>query len=136
MILSTQFDRHPMLERQRIRPQVDNHIINRASGAPHQLGFLQRGRLEMHPAERALLFVEGDAALHEPRVKPMGVEFFLAKRPGKKTALVFHLLRVNNIGTSKFRFRKDHKFFTTFGLDRVALRVALLVRRSSVPEWE
>src|SRR2546426_5704116 len=51
--------------------QVHDDVEDGSPGAPHELGFGCRRKLEVHPAHRALLLVEGDVGLRAERLEPM-----------------------------------------------------------------
>ena len=42
-------------------PQIDDDVEEGAARAAHELGLGRRRELEMHPAQRALLRIRGDA---------------------------------------------------------------------------
>src|SRR5712692_10097060 len=70
-------------EVRRIRPQVNDDVVDRSPDAAHQLGFLVGSGLEMHPAQSALSPVEGDVALLDVRVQPVRLKLPPAEGAGK-----------------------------------------------------
>ena len=57
-------------QRRRVRPQVDDHVEDRAARAAHELGLAVRLGLEVHAAQRPGARVERHVALHDRGVEP------------------------------------------------------------------
>src|SRR4030095_6555477 len=68
----------PLAAGRRIRPQVDNHVVNGASGAADQFGFLVGLFLVVHTANRAPLKTERRVELNHVRIQAMLNELFAA----------------------------------------------------------
>ena len=66
--------------------RVDDDVEDCAPCAPHELGFGRWRELEVHPAQRALLVVEGQVGLRDHGLKTVIDELLLTKRAGEEPA--------------------------------------------------
>src|ERR1700688_4831686 len=100
--------RDALLEFRRLRTHIHDHIVNCSLGAAYQLGLgIWRG-LIMYASQRSFSRVERQAALHQPRVEPMSVEFLLAPCARKETTLVWFRFGVNFEDVWEARVKKNH----------------------------
>ena len=81
--------------------QIDDDVPDCAARAAHQLCFRVWFCLEMKPAKRTTLAVEGDIALGYRRIKTPCPEFILTKRPRKEATLILKQLQLNKVGPSE-----------------------------------
>src|SRR5688572_28980893 len=108
VVVRAQFRRDPLFESVLAGPQVDDDVVDRSTGAPHQLGLLVRRSLIVHAAERSLLLVEGDAALRESWVQAARLEFPPAPCSRKKPPLILDLFRLDDESPAYSRLNEDH----------------------------
>ena len=89
-IAGTQFNTEPLTKRGRPRPQIDGHVVNRATYAAHQLDFGRRRQLKVHAPHRTATMGVGGAALRDDWVKTSRSELVLAERAGEVAPLVLN----------------------------------------------
>ena len=106
-VLRGKLDGKVLLERRRGRPQVNDDVINRSRGTPHELGFRKRRNLEVHASQRAFSFVERDVALFHMRADSVDFKFLPAEGAGEKPALIGMRLQFDYKCAGQFRLRKN-----------------------------
>lgn len=62
----------------------------------------------MHAADRAAQFIEGDAALRDPRIQAVIGKFFVGPGPREESAFVFNQLRLYDKSAFQRCFSKYH----------------------------
>jgi len=77
-----------LLEFRRLRPQVNDYIVDGTSGASHKLGLGVRRILIMDATKSACVRVKGDTALHQLRLQPVTFEFLLAPGSRKESPFI------------------------------------------------
>src|SRR5438094_6476183 len=100
----------------RARAKIQDHIVDRAARALNDLRLFVWRQLVMHPAHRALTFVEGDAALGQQRVQPPLLHFPSAPRARKEAALIFQPFDVDEKRPGDPSLAKDHSYTFTSGM--------------------
>ena len=96
VVVLAQFDGHVLQVGRAFRPQVDDDVEDRAPRGAHQLGFGRGRKLEVHPAQRALLVIEGDVGLCDHRLQPVLLELVLTEGAGEKPARILAALDVDD----------------------------------------
>jgi hypothetical protein len=91
-----QYERKMLFECRRSSTKVDNDVVNRAPGTPHNLCFRVGRGLKMHAAQGALTSVERDAALHIGVFQSVGLKLSLTIRASEKPPLICVLLQLND----------------------------------------
>ena len=87
--LGAELDAEPAQARRRAGTEIDDHVPDRAGGAPHELGFAVGRGLVVHAAQGVCVRVARDVALRKPgRGSPCGRELALAVAAGEESALV------------------------------------------------
>src|SRR5271165_6697611 len=70
-IIRRQFRGNPLQKGVRIRPQINDYVVDGATSAAHNLCLRMRGILVMQPAQRSLLWVLRNVALDYFRVQTL-----------------------------------------------------------------
>src|SRR5262249_28355985 len=90
-------------------PQIDDHVVDRAAHAAHQLRLSMWGYLKMEPTKSAPACRAGQVALDHIRIQALLGEFTLAERAGEEAAVVFQQLKVDHVSAGESRLREDHQ---------------------------
>src|SRR5262245_44904240 len=108
MVAGRQFHSEPLSKRIRVRSQIDDTVEDSAGGTSDKLCLAVRSCLIMHASDGPLLFVEGDIAFDDPRIKPVSLE--LGPRPAarEKAAVVLMSLGLNDEDAVEFCLSEDH----------------------------
>jgi hypothetical protein len=91
-----------------LRAQVNNDVENCSASASHKLGFGGWRILKMHSAQSALSLVEGDVGLRYNWFQQVILEFPLAERSRKKSAIILPALDVDYEGAFKLGLSENH----------------------------
>src|SRR6266404_6875571 len=112
-VAGSQFYSEPFSPSRRVRPQIDDYIVNRAASAANQLRFLVRGNLVMHSSQRAPLLIERGITLHHLRIQAASSKLFLAPGSREKATLVIKPFRLDNKRAFQLSFVEfdSHVFF-------------------------
>lgn len=97
-------NRYPFKKRFRIRPQVDDDIVDATTEARYGLAFGMRGELVMKATQRVQMRVFRNVALCDLRRNPMSGKLFLAEMPAKYAAFVADKLSVDQPRTRNIKF--------------------------------
>jgi hypothetical protein len=109
MIVCRQFDRSPLGKSRGTWPQVYGDVEQTSRSAADELRFPVRIILHVQPAQRPLLGIEGDVALHEFHDEPAFFEHIRAESARKKAALIRRRLNVNDPDACQWSMPKDHR---------------------------
>ena len=93
----------------RVGSQVDDHVVDRASGAAHELGLGGRRHLVVHAAQRAAPVVEGHVALGNERRNAVRLELLPAEGACEKAAVVLAPFEVDDEGARKRCLGENHR---------------------------
>ena len=81
-------NRYPLQRRFRIRPQVDDDVVDATTEARYGLALGMRGKLVMKAAQRVQMRVFGNVALRDLGPNPVSGKLLLAEMPAKYAAFV------------------------------------------------
>ena len=107
-VFGGEFDAEPFAEGRRVRPQIDDGVIEGAADAAHHLDFRSRRQLIMHPAQGAGFRAQGVVDLNDRHRHAGRFEFLLAKEAREKAAVVAALFEFDRVGAMKRRRMKLH----------------------------
>src|SRR5690606_22909438 len=86
----------------------DDHVVDRAAGAAHQLRLGGRRYLVVHAAQGAGQVVVGDVGLRDRRLEPVLLELTGAEGAGEEAARVGALLELDDVGAGQRGGVEDH----------------------------
>src|SRR5262245_17385937 len=109
-----------------MRAEIDHHIVDCSPGAADYLGLRMRRCLKVDAAQRSLLGVERDIALHGLGVQSFAFPFLLAPAAGKKPAVVRSGLKMNLENSRQLGFMKCNNETASFLLRDLGRRQATL----------
>ena len=104
-LVRRQFDAEVPRERCRLRPEVDDHVENRAARTARALP-LPRGPLQ-YTAQRAGAPVMGHAGLDEPRLEAVGLELVAAPQACEKAPFISMQFCIDDESAGERGFGKD-----------------------------
>src|SRR5262249_39016126 len=104
-----EFHRRPLAICFRILSKIDDDIEDRSLDAPDNFGFLSRCDLIIRASKCSLFQILRKTALCTLHRQPILAELVAAERPGKKTAIIFYGLHVNDEGAFEFRLGENHR---------------------------
>ena len=87
-VVGAELDLDVLEEGRALRAQVDDDVDDRAARAAHELRLRGGRELEVHPAQRALVLVEGDVRLRDHGLETVLLELVLAERAREVAAVV------------------------------------------------
>ena len=108
-VFCRQFDAEPPTKSRRIRPQINDDVIERATDAAHDLAFCKRRQLKMHTAKCTGVGAERVVDLNNRHGNASGLEFLLTEEASKETAVIPALFGLNRVGTEQWRRVKFHQ---------------------------
>src|SRR5262245_30650558 len=111
-----QLDREVPVERRGASAKVDDDVVDRATGAAHELGLGERLDLVVHSAQRPSLRIEGGAALSDAGLEAALRELAFAPRTREEPALVADRLRFDDVRAGERRFAEDQSKTSTRGI--------------------
>src|SRR5581483_10425634 len=92
-VLCRQFHGNPLEKKGRVRPKINNDVIENAPRASDQLCLRKGGQLIMHSTEGPLLFVKRNIALYRLRIEAVRKKLSLTPGAGEITPFVFEPLQ-------------------------------------------
>src|SRR5437667_4100804 len=135
-VLRRQLDAIPLTNRRRPIPQIDDHVVNRATCSTNELRLRIRAVLLMPAAQRATPMAEPHVELSHLRVEAMLEELVTAPRPGKIPPVVFDHPEPNDAGPFQGRFSEFHVLTSPIRLmNKSSFPTPLGHRKGSPATW-
>src|SRR5262249_25099544 len=107
-VLGAELGAEALPKTRRARPQIEDRVPQRAAHTAHDLHLRRLAQLVMHAAQRALVFAQRVVDLHKAGIESSCREFPLAIDAGKKTAVVFAFVELDDKGPVERCRHKSH----------------------------
>src|ERR1043166_1173592 len=124
---------HPVIGRRQLRPrpvpvgrggwsEIDDHVVDRASGAANQLDLGIGRHLVVHAAERPGAGAVREVPLNKARPQPADGKLLLTPHPGEEAPFVPQKLGLDEVRAGELRLGEDDLVRSRLGLERLVRR--------------